>query len=83
MVALAGLPLAVDQHLIVEGVVEGDAEMALQRGSARARRRLSMAISATMLPGASKSRGRTSYFSESRYSSRPGSAAASHSSKPE
>ncbi|MNE71468.1 hypothetical protein D3C80_1673430 [compost metagenome] len=45
--------------------------------------RLSWAISAMMLPGWVKSRGRIWYFSESRYSSLPGSGALSHSSKPE
>ncbi|MNN42591.1 hypothetical protein D3C81_1567840 [compost metagenome] len=44
---------------------------------------MSWAISAMMLPGALKSRGRISYFSESRYSSLPGTGVASHSSKPE
>ncbi|MCY1451752.1 hypothetical protein D9M71_686320 [compost metagenome] len=47
------------------------------------RMRLSWAISAMMLPGALKSRGRISYFSESRYSSLPGTGADSHNSKPE
>ncbi|MNE36862.1 hypothetical protein D3C80_1306930 [compost metagenome] len=47
------------------------------------RMRLSWAISAMMLPGALKSRGRISYFSESRYSSLPGIGADSQSSNPE
>jgi hypothetical protein len=56
--------------------------MRLQRRFCR-RMRLSWAISAMMLPGWVKSRGRISYFSESRYSSLPGSGVPSHSSKPE
>ena len=46
------------------------------------RMRLSRVISARMLPGRSQSQALISYFSLSRYSSRPGIGVASHSSKP-
>ncbi|MEJ1968369.1 MAG: hypothetical protein WDN03_06995 [Rhizomicrobium sp.] len=78
---LAGDLLAVVEDVRIEGIVELDAQMRLQRRLGLAQR-LSVAISATMLPGAFQSRGLISYFSESRYSSRPGKAAASQSSKP-
>jgi hypothetical protein len=57
-----GLPI--DQDLVVEGVVEAHAEMAVERGVQRGEA-VERVISATMLPGASKSRCAHSYFSES------------------
>ena len=74
---------AVEDHLIVVGRVEAQSQMGLQRRVcladavkfSRSRRRCFRARGIR--------HARISYFSKSRYSSRPCNGAASHSSKPE
>lgn len=68
VVVALGRALGEIQDVVVPAVEERHAQVRLQARFCR-RMRLSCAISAMMLPGWVKSRGRISYFSESRYSS--------------